>query len=42
VKTTEIRQIKGYDGAKKIKRRKRHIIVDNQGFLLATTLSQAD
>jgi putative transposase len=35
-------RIKGYDGVRKIKGRKRHIIVDNQGFLLAAIVSQAD
>lgn len=34
VKTTEVGGVKGYDGGKKVKGRKRHIIVDTQGFLL--------
>lgn len=42
VKTTERGGIKGYDGVKKIKGRKRHILVDKQGFLLATKVSEAD
>ena len=42
VKTTEMGRVKGYDGAKKVKGRKRHIIVDNQGFLLTATVSRAD
>jgi hypothetical protein len=42
VKTTEMGRIKGYDGATTIKGYKCPIIVDNQGFLLTTTVSQAD
>lgn len=33
---------KGYDGVKKIKGRKKHIIVDTQGFLLVPYVSTAD
>lgn len=42
VKTTEMGRIKGYDGAKKVKGRKRHIITDTQGFLLVNRVSCAD
>jgi putative transposase len=42
VKIAEMGRVKGYDGAKKVKGQKRHIIVDNQGFLLTATVSQAD
>ena len=34
VKTTETRGVRGYDAAKKVKGRKRHILVDTQGLLL--------
>lgn len=34
--------IKSYDSVKKVKGRKRHILVDNQGFLLATEVTSAD
>ncbi len=42
VKTTEKGGVKGYDAAKKIKGRKRHILVDTQGFLLDAVVTQAD
>lgn len=42
VKTTEKGGIKGYDGNKKIKGRKRHILVDTQGFLLAAKVTEAN
>lgn len=42
VKTTEKGGTKGYDGNKKIKGRKRHILVDTQGFLLAAKVSEAN
>jgi len=42
VKTTERGGVKGYDGGKKIKGRKRHILVDTQGFLLAAPVAQAN
>jgi putative transposase len=42
VKTTERGGIKGYDGVKKIKGRKRHILVDTQGNLLGIYVSAAD
>lgn len=42
VKTTESGGVCGYDGAKKIKGRKRHILTDTQGFLLAAVIHAAD
>jgi putative transposase len=42
VKTTEKRGIRGYDGAKKVKGRKWHIIVDSQGGILVVYVSAAD
>jgi putative transposase len=42
VKTTEKAGVKGYDGAKKIKGRKRHILVDTQGLLLAAEVTEAN
>ena len=42
VKTTEKGGIKGYDGNKKIKGRKRHILVDTQGFLLSAKVTEAN
>ena len=42
VKTTEKGGVKGYDGGKKIKGRKRHILVDTQGFLLSTRVTEAN
>ena len=42
VKTTEKGGVKGYDGVKKIKGRKRHILVDTQGFLLAAKVTEAN
>ena len=41
VKTTEVGGIKGYDGGKKVKGRRRHLLVDTQGLLLKVTV-QAD
>jgi putative transposase len=41
VKTTEKGGIKGYDGAKKVNGRKRHILVDTQGFLVAAKVTAA-
>ena len=41
VKTTESGGIKGYDGNKKIKGRKRHIAVDTLGILLAVVVTSA-
>src|SRR3712207_1780526 len=34
VKTTGVGGERGYDGAKKVKGRKRHLLVDTQGFVL--------
>lgn len=34
VKTTEVGGVKGYDGGKKVKGRRRHVLVDTQGLLL--------
>ena len=42
VKTTEMGGPRGYDGAKKIKGRKRHLLVDTQGNLLKTKVHPAD
>jgi hypothetical protein len=42
VKTTEKGGVKGYDGAKQVKGRKRHILVDTQGVLLAVQVHAAD
>jgi transposase len=41
VKTTEMGGERGYDGGKKVKGRKRHIIVDSLGFLLAVAVTAA-
>jgi putative transposase len=42
VKTTEIGGPRGYDGGKKIKGRKRHLLVDTQGTLLKGKVHPAD
>jgi putative transposase len=42
VKTTEMGGVAGYDGGKKIKGRKRHIVVDTMGLLLAVTVTAAN
>jgi putative transposase len=42
VKTTEMGGVAGYDGGKKIKGRKRHIVVDTLGLLLAVTVTAAN
>jgi putative transposase len=42
VKTAGSGGIKGYDGAKKIHGRKRHILVDSMGLLLAVLVTAAD
>ena len=42
VKTTEMGGEAGYDGGKKIKGRKRHIVVDTLGLLLAVTVTAAN
>src|SRR5438552_1296800 len=41
VKTTEVGGMPGYDGAKKIDGRKRHIIVDTLGLLMAVVVTAA-
>jgi putative transposase len=41
VKTTEMGGDKGYDGGKKIKGRKRHIVVDSLGLLMAVVVISA-
>jgi putative transposase len=42
VKTTEMGGTHGYDGAKKINGRKRHLVVDTLGLLLAVVVSAAN
>ena len=42
VKTTGVGGVRGYDGAKKIKGRKRHLLVDTQGLVLKCTVHTAD
>ena len=42
VKTTDRGGIKGHDGGKKVKGRKRHILVDTQGFLLRAVVTGAN
>lgn len=42
VKTTESGGVSGFDAGKKIKGRKRHILTDTQGFLLAAIIHAAD
>jgi putative transposase len=42
VKTTEMGGVVGYDGGKKIKGRKRHIVVDTMGLLLAVAVTAAN
>ena len=32
----------GYDGGKKVKGRKRHIVVDSQGFLIGVLVTEAN
>jgi putative transposase len=41
VKTSEIGGVRGYDGGKKVSGRKRHIVVDSLGLLLAVTVTSA-
>jgi putative transposase len=41
VKTTEVGGERGYDGGKKVKGRKRHIVVDTLGLLLAVVVTGA-
>ena len=42
VKTTEMGGPSGYDGGKKVKGRKRHIVVDTLGFVLRVVVHRAD
>src|SRR3954454_25396695 len=42
VKTTEVGGARGYDGGKKVKGRKRHIVVDTLGLLLAVVVTAAN
>ena len=42
VKTTSVGGIRGYDGAKKLSGRKRHLLVDTQGLVLRATVHAAD
>jgi putative transposase len=42
VKTTSIGGVRGYDGAKKVSGRKRHVLFDTQGLVLTVTVHAAD
>lgn len=42
VKTSEVGGIKGYEGGKKVKGRKRHLLVDTQGLLLSVMVLAAN
>jgi putative transposase len=42
VKTTSVGGVRGYDGAKKISGRKRHLLFDTQGLVLTATVHAAD
>jgi hypothetical protein len=43
IKTTGVgRKERGYDGAKKVKGRKRHLLVDTQGLVLMAKVHRAD
>jgi putative transposase len=42
VKTTEVGGERGYDGGKKVKGRKRHIVTDTMGLLLAVCVTAAN
>ncbi len=42
VKTTSVGGVRGYDGAKKLVGRKRHILVDTEGLLLAVNVHPAN
>jgi len=42
VKTTGVGGLRGYDGGKKINGRKRHVLVDTQGFVLRATVHEAN
>ncbi len=41
VKTTPVPGVRGYDAGKKVKGRKRHILVDTLGFLMAVIVTEA-
>jgi putative transposase len=41
VKSTAIRGVRGYDKGKQVKGRKRHVLVDTLGWLLAVTVTAA-
>ena len=41
VKTTEVGGVRGYNGGKKVSGRKRHIVVDTMGLLLAVAVTSA-
>jgi putative transposase len=42
VKTTEVGGVRGYDGGKKVKGRKRHFVVDTLGLLLVVAVTSAN
>ena len=42
VKTTSVGGIRGYDGAKKLSGRKRHLLVDTLGMVLKARVHSAD
>jgi putative transposase len=42
VKTTEVGGVKGFDAGKKVKGRKRHIVVDTLGLLIAVVVTSAN
>ena len=42
VKTTGVGGVRGYDGAKKLNGRKRHLLVDTQGLVLRAKVHRAD
>ncbi len=41
VKTTQVARVRGYDSGKRVKGRKRHILVDTLGLLLAVVVTSA-
>jgi|SRR5215813_706566 len=41
VKTTSVGGVRGYDGGKQVKGRKRHLLVDTEGLVLAVTVHSA-
>ncbi len=42
VKTTSVGGVRGYDGAKKLSARKRHLLVDTLGIVLKAKVHAAD